>query len=233
MNTLMKNIKAVAFDAWGTLFDEGMDSLIVTSAKIVNEMDLTMNREYFLGLWKRFYYENLSTSYNIRETNIISLNKTFKTIGIKGDVEKYVNFLIDDRWANSIVYPEVLGVLQSIKLPKCIISNIDNDTLHKALDKNGLVFEYIMTSEKAKAYKPDSKIFLEALKLLRCNNNEILFIGDSQRDDIVGAKNVGIPTVWVNRRKEKLEEEIPKPDYEIEDLKSLIEILDDLQTLSV
>jgi len=100
--------------------------------------------------------------------------------------------------------------------------------LHKALDKNGLAFKYVMTSEIAKAYKPNPKIFLEALKLLRCNSKEVLFVGDSQQDDIVGAKNVGLSTVWVNRRKEKLEEGIPKPDYEIEDLTNLLGILDEL-----
>lgn len=221
----MKNIKAVAFDAWGTLFDEGGDSISLTAAKIANEMKLTISPEEFLKLWTELYFKERFTIFNIRQRNIITLNEAFKILGVTGNAEKYSSFMIDARWANSIAYPEVPEVLQSIELPKCVISNIDDDTLLKALDKNGLVFEQIMTSEMANAYKPNPKIFQYALRLLGCDNTEVLFVGDSQRDDIVGAKNAGMPMAWVNRNKDELEEGIPKPDYEIEDLTSLLEIL--------
>jgi len=225
----MKRIKVVAFDAWGTLFDECVDSLLVTSAKIVNDLQLSMSSQKFLDLWTKFYYEERSAFFNIRERNIITLNKVFSNLNVEGDVEKYVSYLIDTRWANSPTYPEVSEVLQSIKLPKCIISDVDNDTVRGALDINGLSFELVVTSETVRAYKPSPKIFLDTLNLLGCSNREVLYVGDSQRHDIVGAKGVGIPVVWVNRRKEKLEDGVPKPDYEIEDLSGLLEILDELQ----
>lgn len=221
----MKNIKVIAFDAWGTLFDECVDSLMVTSAKIVNDLQLSMSSEEFLDLWTEFYYEDRSAFFNIRKRNIITLNKVFNNLNVEGDVENYVSFLIDTRWANSPTYPEVSRVLQNIRLQKCIISDVDNDTLRGALDRNGLRFEHVMTSEKARAYKPNPKIFLDTLKLLGCNNREVLYVGDSQRHDIVGAKSVGIPVVWVNRKKEKLQEGVPKPDYEVRDLTGLLEIL--------
>lgn len=108
----------------------------------------------------------------------------------------------------------------------------DNDTLQKTLDKNGLVFEHIVTSEMVRAYKPNPRIFLEALKLLGCSREEVIFVGDSQEDDILSAKNAGIMVVWINRRKERLKKDMPRPDFEIEDLTGLLEILRELSAHS-
>ncbi len=225
----VKRIRAVAFDAWGTLFDEGENSLVVTANRIVEDMSLRMSGGDFLNLWTEFYLEHVSDSHNIKETKLSSLAAAFKNLGVEGDAEKYVSFLIEHRSANSIVYPEVPKVLQSIgTLPKCIISNIDNDTLLKTLETNHLNFDYIMTSEMARDYKPNPTIFLEALKLMDCRSKEVLFVGDSQEDDVAGARNVGIAAVWVNRHGESLREDVPKPDYEIEDLTGLVTVLREL-----
>lgn len=224
----MINVKAVAFDGWGTLFNEEGDSLRETADKIVKDLQLRMNREEFLAIWTRFYYKNVAFySHNIRKTNVVSLNETFKELGVSGDAEKYTNFMIDYRWANTDTYPEVAEVVQSIKLPMCVISNIDNDTLESALRKNRLTFKHIITSETAKAYKPNPKIFECALKLLGCDKGDVIFVGDSQKDDIVGGKKFGITTIWVNRNNEKLEKGIPKPDYEIKDLRGVLKILNE------
>jgi len=225
----MRKIKFVAFDAWGTLFNEEGNSLLEAAHKIVKDLQLGMNREEFLAIWSRFFYKNIAFySHNIRKTNVVSLNETFKALGVNGNAQKYTNFMIDYRWANSDAYPEVAEVVQSVKLPKCVISNIDNDTLHSALRKNRLTFKHIITSEMAKAYKPHPKIFECALELLGCDKEDVIFIGDSQKDDVVGGKNFGITTVWVNRNNAELEKGIPKPDYEIEDLRGVLKILNEI-----
>ncbi|MBI4201802.1 MAG: HAD family hydrolase, partial [Chloroflexi bacterium] len=55
---------------------------------------------------------------------------------------------------------------------------------------------------------------------------ESLYVGDSQHDDVQGAKAVGMRAAWVNRNGVKLDPKYPAPDYEIKDLRELLAILE-------
>jgi putative hydrolase of the HAD superfamily len=67
-------------------------------------------------------------------------------------------------------------------------------------------------------------MFEEAASILQCRLQEILHIGDSQRSDVLGAKRAGMLAAWLNRRSEKLKPGVPKPDYEITDLRELLDL---------
>lgn len=53
----------------------------------------------------------------------------------------------------------------------------------------------------------------------------VVYVGDSQVDDVLEAKAFGILTVWVNRKKEVLQESIPTLDFEISSLYELFSFL--------
>jgi FMN phosphatase YigB (HAD superfamily) len=55
--------------------------------------------------------------------------------------------------------------------------------------------------------------------------HEVLYVGDSQSADILGAKNAGMPVAWVNRDGSPLREGVPQPDHEIASLSDLLELL--------
>ena len=63
------------------------------------------------------------------------------------------------------------------------------------------------------------------LELLQIPASECLYVGDSQHDDVLGAKLVGMRAVWVNRNNGVLNASLPSPDYEISDLRGLFAIL--------
>ena len=50
-------------------------------------------------------------------------------------------------------------------------------------------------------------------------------IGDSLSSDIQGGINAGIKTIWFHRAQDLTEDPQPKPDYEINSLKSLLKML--------
>src|SRR5262249_50708051 len=60
-------------------------------------------------------------------------------------------------------------------------------------------FESIVFSSDIKACKPNPKVFHSLLSSMSMEPADAIFVGDNIFDDIWGAKNVGMKTVWINR----------------------------------
>jgi putative hydrolase of the HAD superfamily len=107
--------------------------------------------------------------------------------------------------------------------------------IHKSLQKIGInqVFNAIIVSEEVGWRKPSPVIFQDILQRLNVASCDAVYVGDSPLEDIKGAKDMGIRTVFVpsqfNSFKD-LEESKQEPDYTVEDLsvlsKKLKEIVD-------
>ena len=123
--------------------------------------------------------------------------------------------------------PEVLEKLKEKGYIVVILSNIDNDFLYKKLEEFNIKnkFDYIFTSEDLRSYKPNSIIFQKVLNRLQINSNEIIHIGDSQHADILGSKNLGFYSVYINRKNRKIKNLIPLPDFNIKSLREILNIL--------
>lgn len=85
-------------------------------------------------------------------------------------------------------------------------------------------FDTIMISSDMGFIKPHPEIFRLALIESQLRPEEVVFVGDTYQQDIVGAKRVGLKTVWLNTRHEprNMARDDP-PDYEIETLAELVE----------
>jgi 2-haloalkanoic acid dehalogenase type II len=108
-----------------------------------------------------------------------------------------------------------------------ILSNADDDFLSACLEKNGLhlEFEIVVTSEGAGVYKPQQGIFHSFVEAVGLERHEVLYVGDSQSADVLGAKNAGMPVAWLNRDGSSLREGVPQPDHEIASLSDLLDLL--------
>jgi putative hydrolase of the HAD superfamily len=98
---------------------------------------------------------------------------------------------------------ELLEALRSMGVLLGIVSNnLVKDQIGK-LKRLGMeeFFDAITISEEAEAKKPDSAIFLIACDRLKCRPADVVFVGDSWSDDVLGARNTGIRAVWFNRAK--------------------------------
>lgn len=162
------------------------------------------------------------------QVSVESLLKTMEEFGVKGDPEEGAKLWLS-KYDRADLYPEVQEVLYKLseKYPIIITSNVDNNDIGFAmLKRKNLPVKAIITSESSRSYKPDSKIFNNAISALRCQPNEILHIGDSQSADVLGGKRAGMLTAWLNRPPtKKLKQNIPPPDYEIQNLTELLYIL--------
>ncbi|WP_456431228.1 HAD family hydrolase [Thermosulfuriphilus sp.] len=81
-----------------------------------------------------------------------------------------------------------------------IISNTDEDLLAASVAKMGIHFDWLITAEEAKCYKPGRDIFLMAMDKIGLPQNLLLHVAQSHYHDLLPAKDLGIKTVWLNRR---------------------------------
>lgn len=112
---------------------------------------------------------------------------------VRGQAEKTTFVLFDD----------VLPVLQTLSQKKIVLGILTNAT-RKALSvyrELGLepYLSVVITSEEVGAEKPKSPIFQEALKRAGVNASEAIHVGDQYDIDIVGARQIGIKPVLIDR----------------------------------
>ena len=108
-----------------------------------------------------------------------------------------------------------------------LASNGTASVQHGRLRSAGLYryFEGIFISEELGANKP-SKAFFDACfaKIPDFDPGKAVVVGDSLTSDILGGKNAGLPTVWVNPSHKPRRDIVP--DYEIESLVQLEALLE-------
>ena len=131
-------------------------------------------------------------------------------------------------WSHPTIYREsreVLSALRQAGMPVCLVSNIDNEELGSALRHLGLSFVDVITSECCRAYKPRAEMFEAALSRLGLEPCQVLHVGDSLRSDVRGAKALGIPVLWINRKHRKTPKGDDAPDDVSTDLRGLLALL--------
>ena len=114
--------------------------------------------------------------------------------------ELYRHFLTPDPW---LVYPDVFPLLtacQTARIPLTVISNFDSRLL-KILDQLSLnaYFDKIFVSSQCQTAKPDRQIFQQALDSHQIPPDQAWHIGDSHREDYLGAQAVGIQAFLIER----------------------------------
>jgi len=111
-----------------------------------------------------------------------------------------------------------------------IISNVDDDLFEGSARRIGVPFDWVVTAMRARAYKPDLKVFRVALEEFRIPREKILHVAQSLYHDIAPARTLGLATVWVNRRRGKpgagaTPRAAATPDMEVADLAELARAL--------
>ncbi len=84
-----------------------------------------------------------------------------------------------------------------------ILSNIDDDLFAFSARRLQVPFDWVITAQQARSYKPSLNNFHLALERIGLPRHKILHVAQSLFHDIVPAKQLGLATVWVNRRQDK------------------------------
>ena len=126
-----------------------------------------------------------------------------------------------------ILFPGTIETLENLKdrFQLHIITNGFEEIQHVKLEFAGLTkyFEYLITSEQAGSKKPDAKIFNFALEQAGAKAEESLMIGDDLEVDIIGAKTIGMDTVFFDPFQSNID--TLEPTLRIEKISELLPFL--------
>ena len=122
---------------------------------------------------------------------------------------------------DSSVALEVLNALGPVRAG--VVSNADRE--HLAAWGFTLPVEFVLISETLGAYKPHPRVFQSALNQLGLQPHDVLYVGDSEVDDVKGAKAAGLRVVWLNRDGRSRRPDVPPPDFEIRHLAGVLMLL--------
>lgn len=225
-----KQFEVLSFDCYGTLID--WESGILNALRaILAKRDINISDEQILELYAQ--QESLQEAGNYLKYRDI-LKEVVKYFGKElkfFPTEVEVNYLAESikDWEP---FPDTITALQALKkhYKLTIISNIDDDLFAHTAKKLGVEFDWIITAEQVKSYKPSLQNFEVALGQMKIAPEKLLHIAQSIYHDIVPAKTLGLSAVWVNRRKnqEGFGATVPasgNPDLEVPDLTTLVSVM--------
>jgi HAD superfamily hydrolase (TIGR01549 family) len=129
-----------------------------------------------------------------------------------------------------------LRELKAAGLRMGVVSNHhDYESLKAHLEESGIdsYFEVVLASEKEGVRKPNAVIFERSLRAIGVEKENAIFVGDSPRHDIVGARRAGLGTVLIDDGEQPegwasyagATGQEARPDYVIRDLSELRRIL--------
>ena len=220
----MKNIKAIIFDAYGTLFD-------VNSAAEKCKERLGNKWEGFANYWRTTQLEYTWLR------SLMRRHKDFWQI-TEDSLDKSMNFYnIDNSMRSELLnlykvlspFTEVKNSLKKLKQSNyklAILSNGTPDLLNELVFSNQLkdIFDDIFSVEEVGIFKPDSKVYDLPINKYNIEKKEVLFLS-ANTWDVSGAGNYGYNTVWVNRNNNIFDKLDFEPNKQISNLSELLDLI--------
>ena len=223
-----QQFEVLSFDCYGTLID--WESGILTPIKtILSSHNISISDQQILELFaERESIQEAREYLKYREI----LKKIVHNFG------EQLNFVPNDTELNALAdsvqdwqpFSDTVEALKALKTryKLTILSNIDDDS--ETAKKLEVEFDWIITAEQVKSYKPSLQNFEWAIQRMGIAPDKLLHVAQSVYHDIIPAKTMGLTAVWVNRRKGKegFGATVPangNPDLEVPDLKTLVSLM--------
>ena len=227
-------IKAVVFDAYGTLFD-------VYAISALAERLYPSHGTSISTLWRDKQIEytrliSLSDPHNpagsrhylpFWELTRLSLRYSLARLKLELTTENEDTLM--GQYAHLTAFPENLAVLEVLKakgLATAILSNGNPDMLDSVVTSAGMksLLDHVISVDEIKQFKTSPSSYALVTQYFPVQNEEILFVS-SNAWDALGATWHGFQTLWVNRQGLPHETLGPKPSFTGADLSSVLDVL--------
>ena len=220
----MKNVKAIIFDAYGTLFD-------VNSAAEKCKDKIGDKWEGFANYWRTTQLEYtwlrslMKRHKNFWQITEDSLDKSMNAFNI----DKSMRNELLDLYKTLNTFPEVKDVLKKLKEKNyklAILSNGTPSLLNELVKSNNIenIFDDIFSIEDVGVYKPDSRVYDIPTKKYQLQKNEVAFLS-ANTWDVSGGGNYGYHAIWVNRNNSIFDNLDYEAKNEVKNLNHLLDII--------
>ena len=191
-------IKAVVFDAYGTLYD-------IQSVATVTEEAFPGHGDIITQIWriKQLEYTWLrSLMRRYEDFSVVTRESLTYTLRVLGLAHEAVTFdRIMDKYLHLDLYPDALSTLTALKGRKlAILSNGSSDMLNALVRNSGLdrVLDATISVDQKRIFKPAPDAYTLIESKLGARPSEVLFVS-SNPWDACGAKAFGLNVAWIER----------------------------------
>jgi len=208
---LVRNNVPVSFAAFRDAYIKARDTLYEVA-------DETMEEPHF-NVRVANALQNLGYSYSIESDVVAGATNAF--------CQEFMNYIrIDDNAAETLKQLHAkykLGIVSNFAIPECVMKLLAAHQLTELLD-------VVIVSAAVNKRKPSPEIFQAALQKLQIAPENAVFVGDTVDADIKGANEVGMHTVYIERRIQKdLEQNCP--DVTVKNLNELPSAIEKIEQL--
>ena len=225
-------ISAISFDGDMTLWDflkVMRHSLKHTLAELQKQRPtqrvLNLSIDKMIAIRDQFAESVKGEVWNLEEIRLGAFERTLEHVGCPDkDLAAHLNAIyLKHRFEDIELYPDVIPTFDILAphFKLGLLSNGNNYPERYGLD--GL-FAFVVFSQDVQFAKPDPRIFQITAQRAGCELTQMLHVGDSLKNDVFGAKNVGAPSVWLNREGVPNDTET-EPDYEVTSLADILAIV--------
>ena len=220
----------LSFDCYGTLIDWETGILAVLKP-ILSSYKIPLSDDHILEIFAEEESKHQVRDYfnykTILKKVMRGLGNRFKSTLTSSENDALLKSIKD--WSP---FPDTVGALKDLKMryKLAILSNIDDEIFAETAKRLEVSFDWVVTAEQVRSYKPSLNNFRQALQRFGVAPDKVLHVAQSLYHDIAPAKTLGFGTVWVNRRKGKegfgaTPASQVKADLEVADLNELATFL--------
>jgi len=223
--SMIPNIKACVFDAYGTLFDvhSAVGKYYQRLGDVADQVSTIWRTKQLEYTWLRSLMKKHADFWQVTRDG---LDYALDVYNIRDT--KLRNDLVD-AYLHLKCYPEVPDALARLKdsgRQIAILSNGSPAMLEAVVKSNELedLVQTILSVETVGVFKPDPRVYKLAVDRLGVAKEEIVFMS-ANAWDAVGATAFGLRVAWINRFAQRPERLPFQPDTEIKTLADLPDLL--------
>lgn len=226
----MSDIRGLSFDLDDTLWPvapvieaaetQAYDWLVQNHPQVTQRYDQDGLRQLRLELAQ----SHPDIAHDMTELRAQSLQLAFSRCGIDTDgVTQAMLVFLDAR--NAVEpYVDTVDALRRLsqKFPLAALSNGNADVTRTPLAE---FFTVAVSAAEAGCAKPDRRIFELTLNKLGLEPHQVLHVGDHQQQDVLGALDVGMQTMWMAREGQSWQQHPRQPHFHVENLTQAADLL--------
>jgi len=227
----LAGIKAISFDADGTLWDfegvmrQSLGYALRELEKSDHEAARSLDVDRMIEIRDRVAERLKGKVSNLELVRLEAFKQTLREVGRIDDglAARLTAVYLKHRFEDIKPFSDVLPTLSILK-DGYRLGVVSNGNSHP--ERCGLkgVFGFVVLSQDHGVEKPDPRIFEIALEEAGCSRGELLHVGDSLENDVRGAIDSGIGCAWLNRAQVGNDTDV-NPEYEVSSLLELLDIL--------